>query len=244
MSSNSKDTDFAPINIDVSDRIPAGTKRSAPSKQAPPTSGAGKSLFVIALIIALGASAGCAYLYTELEKSKETIAANENRLQTLENRLFATGEEMGNSTVELQVKVGELSEKTEELWEQMDRLWASAWRRNQEEIKTLNSDLASTKANLDKTVADVNKKVNSAQSGTQQLMARIDSLNSKISEQANNLLAVKVESEGFTNTNASQSSDIRELKEKILLLEKRNTSLLQKLNEVETQVKELTVKTI
>lgn len=244
MTSNSKDTDFAPINVDVSDRIPVGNKKPPAPKQNNSQGSAPKGLFALALIIALGASAGCGYLYTELQKSQETIVANQSRLQSLENRLSATGEEMGNSTVALQVKVGELTEKSEELWDQMDKLWASAWRRNQEEIKDLNSDVVALKSNVDKTVSNLRTTVNDTQSGTQQLMTRIDSLNSKITEQANNLLAVKVEYEGFSDANSSQTGDIRDLKEKVLLLEKRNTSLLQKLNEVETQVKELGVKTI
>lgn len=243
MSSSSKDTDFAPINVDVNDRIPAGAKKPAPPRPEN-KSGPGSFLFILVLLIAIGACAASGYLFIELQRTQENMVANQNRIQTLENRLSATGEEMGNSTVELQVKLGELSEKTDELWEQMDRLWASAWRRNQEEIKSLNSDVVALKSNVTKSINDVTTKVNSAESGTQQLMTRINSLNSQISEQANNLLAVKVEYEGFTQTNTEQNGDIRALEEKILLLEKRNTSLLQKLNEVEGQVKELAVKTI
>lgn len=244
MSMSSKDTDFAPINLDVSDRIPASTKKSSPPAPSGSGGGSGKLGVVMALLIAIGACGASAYLYDALQKSQANVIANQERIQVLENRLSATGEEMGNSTVELQVKLGELSEKTEELWEQMDRLWASAWRRNQEEIKTLNSDVVALKSDINKRVGDVNAKANEAQSSTQQLMTRINSINGKITEQANNLLAVKVEYEGFAQTNSSQSGEIRELKEKILLLERRNTSLLQKLNEVETQVKEIAVKTI
>ena len=244
MSSNSKDTDFAPINVDVSDRIPVSSKKSPAPKQSGSGTGAPKGLLVVALLIALGASGGCAYLYSELQKSQETIVANQNRIQSLENRLSATGEEMGNSTVALQVKVSELTEKSDELWDQMDKLWASAWRRNQEEIKSVNSDVVALQSKLTSSVSDVTKKVNDAQSGNQQLMSRIDSLNSKITEQANNLLAVKDEYESVTDASSTQNGDIRDLKEKVLLLEKRNTSLLQKLNQVEGQVKELTVKTI
>ncbi|WP_371194498.1 hypothetical protein [Glaciecola sp. SC05] len=243
MSQSSKDTDFAPINVDVNDRIPTATKK--PSAQPPATGGSSnKSMLILTLLIAVGASGFSAYLYSQLQNSQETIVANQERIQMLENRLSATGEEMGNSTVELQVKLGELSGKTAELWDQMDKLWASAWRRNQEEIKSLNSDVIALKSDFNKSVADVTKKVNAAESGTQQLMTRINSMNSKISEQANNILAVKVEYEGFAEANSSQNGDIRELKEKILLLERRNTSLLQKLNEVEGQVKELALKTI
>jgi uncharacterized protein (DUF2164 family) len=93
-------------------------------------------------------------------------------------------------------------------------------------------------------LGSIESKVNSSQSGTQQLMTRINDLNGKITEQANNLLGVKVENEGIGATNAAQSEELRQLMEKVLLLEKRNTSLLQKLNGIETQVKELAVKTV
>nr|WP_136249611.1 hypothetical protein [Ningiella ruwaisensis] len=246
MSSNAKDTDFAPINVDVSDRIPAGSKKSNTQTSGSGGSGSstGKGLFILVLVVALIACAFSAYLFTELQKSQQTIVENQNRLQSLENRLSATGEEIGNSTVALQVKLTELSEKTEELWDQMDKLWASAWRRNQAEIKELNSDVVSLKTNVDTKLDDVLKKANGAQSSVAQLATRIDSLNSKITEQANNLLAAKVEFESFTDANSSQNSQIRELQEKILLLEKRNTNLLQELNALEAKVDELVVKTI
>jgi chromosome segregation ATPase len=245
MSSSSKDTEFAPINVDANDRIPVGAKKTSQTpKSAPTGAGVSKGLFILVLLLALGAAAACAYLFTQLEKNNEIISENQSRLQLLENRLSATGEEMDNSTVALQVKVSELTEKTEELWEQMDRLWASAWRRNQEEIKELNSQVVGVKKNIEQNLGSIEEKVNASQSGTQQLMTRINDLNSKITEQANNLLGVKVEYEGVGDTNAAQSREIRELMEKILLLEKRNTSLLQKLNTIEAQVKELTVKTV
>lgn len=244
MSSSSKDTDFAPINVDVSDRKPVGTKKPTPQRQNNSGGSSGKLLVTFAFLFALVACAASIYLFTVLQQSQENVIANQNRIQTLENRLSATGEEMGNSTVALQVKVGELSEKTTELWDQMDKLWASAWRKNQEEIKSLGSNVVTLKSDVDKSITDVTKKVNSAESGTQQLMTRINSLNSNITEQANNLVAVRVENEGFTQANTKQSVEIRDLKEKVILLEKRNTSLLQKLNEVEGQVKELALKTI
>lgn len=245
MSSSSKDTEFAPINLDANDRIPVGAKKTSHKPKPPPTGGGvNKGLFTLVLLLALGASAACAYLFTQLQKNNEIISENQSRLQLLENRLSATGEEMDNSTVALQVKVSELTEKTEELWEQMDRLWASAWRRNQEEIKELNSQLVKVRKNVEQSVESIETKVNASQSGTQQLMTRINDLNSKITEQANNLLGVKVEYEGLGDINTTQSREIRELMEKILLLEKRNTSLLQKLNTVETQVKELSIKTV
>ena len=103
------------------------TKAGAPSPQTPaPSSGGGKGLTVLALLIALAASGGAGYLFMQLEQQKIAAQSAEQRIADLENRLSATGEDLGESTVALQVKVSELSNRAEELWEQMDKLWASA----------------------------------------------------------------------------------------------------------------------
>jgi chromosome segregation ATPase len=74
----------------------------------------------------------------------------QNRITDLENRLYATGENMDQSAEALQIKVSKLSVKTEDLWNQMDKLWASAWRRNQSEIGVLNKTVMAVKASSEK----------------------------------------------------------------------------------------------
>jgi len=92
---------------------------------------------VIIYLILIGASW---FFYQENQKLHSAILLSEERIQSLENQLSATGEEMGESTVALKVKLEAITEKTEKLWAEMDKLWASAWRRNQTEIKELRSD--------------------------------------------------------------------------------------------------------
>lgn len=79
------------------------------------------------------------YFYQQQLKLTSALNGSDQRIQQLENQLSATGEEMGESTVALKVKLEAISEKTELLLTEMDKLWASAWRKNQKEIKELNS---------------------------------------------------------------------------------------------------------
>lgn len=92
------------------------------------------------LFISYAAIAGGGwYFYQQQIKLNSALNSSEQRIQQLENQLSATGEEMGESTIALKVKLEAISEKTELLLTEMDKLWASAWRKNQKEIKELNS---------------------------------------------------------------------------------------------------------
>ncbi|MFC3120031.1 hypothetical protein [Agaribacter flavus] len=243
MATGDKDKDFAPINVDVDDRITVASARK--SSSAPVVQVKSNNFLVGGLMLltvaALGAST---YLYLELDKANKTIADSAARILSVENQLSATGEEIGNSTVALQVKVGELTEKSNELWDQMDKLWASAWRRNQQEIKSLQSSVKTFQTDVNKVVGDINKRVDGAESDNQQLVSRINSINSNISEQANNILALTVEQENLNKQDGDKASKLRELNEKTILLERRNTNLLQKINELEKLVDELVKKTV
>ena len=79
------------------------------------------------------------YFYQQQVSVNSVVESSSQRIQQLENQLSATGEEMGESTIALKVKLEAIGEKTELLLSEMDKLWASAWRKNQKEIKELNS---------------------------------------------------------------------------------------------------------
>ncbi len=102
---------------------------------------------LILIIIALGA---IVWLFKYNQEQKLVLESAQNRIAELENRLSATGEEMDQSALALQVKVTELAKKADELWTQMDKLWASAWRRNQSEIKKLEDTTESIKGSVTK----------------------------------------------------------------------------------------------
>lgn len=244
MTDTDKDKDFAPINVEINDRIPRATQRQSGNKVASPPSKGINAVAIVALIVAAIACGAGAYIYGLYKDSQQTIVANQNRLQALEDRLSATGEEMGNSTVALQVKVGELSERAEELWEQMDKLWASAWRRNQQEIKTLAANLKDLQGDASRLVKEVDDKAKANSSSIASMQSRVDGINTKLNAQANDILAVNVKQEEFEQFNGSYNSSMREMSEKLILLERRNTNLLQQIQQLEAKLDELAKKSV
>jgi hypothetical protein len=96
------------------------------------------------------------YFYQQQVSINNMLASSSARIQQLENQLSATGEEIGESTIALKVKLEAISEKTELLLSEMDKLWASAWRKNQEEIKALNSKSIDMAQQQDKNTRSVN----------------------------------------------------------------------------------------
>lgn len=146
MSNKQDDKDFPTINIDMDEHRPIERKTSNKSAQsaaisqsaAPKSSNA---FGVIAFMFAVAALGVNVFLYKQIEAEQKRANAAETRILSLEDKISATGEEIGNSTVALQVKVTELTNKSNELWDQMDKLWASAWRRNQQDIKSLDGQV-------------------------------------------------------------------------------------------------------
>ena len=123
-------------------------------KQRPASGGSGggsnfSNIMVFVLLALLGV--GGWWFDMQHKTFQAQISSAESRIQELENLLSATGEEMGESTVVIKARLTDLSEKTEELWKQMDKLWASAWRRNQAEIK----DLQTQQAQQSKTIGSL-----------------------------------------------------------------------------------------
>ncbi len=241
MSQNDKD--FAPINIDVDERRPIGNRNE--QKPDNPESGGGSNIFTsIVLVVAIAACAGSGYLYSELEQTKTNAIDTENRLILLEQLLSSTGEEMGNSTVALSVKVGVLEEKTDKNWEEIDKLWASAWRRNQEAIKKLNNGLNKANTSLDTDLKEIETTLASATTNVQQMLNRINGLNEKLSAQANDILTANVNAEQAADNVASQSNQLKALSNKINTLESRNSTLLEKISDLESLLKEIAKKTV
>ena len=244
MSNNDKDKDFAPINVEINDRIPMASQRQSGNSGTTVVTKSSNVLVSITLFVAGIACVASAYLFHLDQQNREIIAKSEARIESLENRLSATGEEMGNSTVALQVKVTELSTKTEELWEQMDKLWASAWRRNQQDIKNLDGSLKSSKQSLTSSITGLESKITTSLGNITQLQNRIDGINTKVSGQANEVLAINVNREELQGTITKQNNELRQMAEKLILLEKRNTTLLQQLQQMDEKITELANKSV
>ncbi len=116
---------------------PAKAEKSKMTSSQAKTATLPRTLLMIMPYIALAVTGG--YFYQQQLTINHVLATSADRIQQLENQLSATGEEMGESTIALKIKLEAISEKTELLLSEMDKLWASAWRRNQQEIKELNS---------------------------------------------------------------------------------------------------------
>jgi hypothetical protein len=94
------------------------------------------STFLIYLLLGVAAY----WIYQQDIKTHAIIASAEQRIMGLERQLSATGEEMGESTIEMKVRLETLGKTSDKLWDEMDKLWASAWRKNQSQIKALQRD--------------------------------------------------------------------------------------------------------
>jgi len=252
MANNSNNDDFPTIRLDDEDRRDYQKKRqptpansSAPSSSPAPSSvssnagsASGNGLWILLIaVIALGACGGCYYLYTLLEQQKNAASAAEQRIAQLENKLSATGEEIGESTVALQVKVTELSNRTNELWEQMDKLWASAWRRNQKEIADLGARVGNVQNAINASISNVADDVKAQN-------AEIGSVKTQIATLADEVLALNVQLEQAGNAREQSEQSVRALTDKLKILEQRNTALSGRVSGLENDIRDIATKVV
>ncbi|GAB3012294.1 hypothetical protein [Bowmanella dokdonensis] len=184
----SKPDDMPTIQLDQEDREAYLHKRSKQPKQtvtdkepAPKQTsakGGNKGLVIFTLLLALGALAASGWLFQQTRLQQSSLVEAQDRIQELENKLSATGEEMGESTVALQAKLKAVTEKTDELWEQMDKLWASAWRKNQSEIQSL----ATTVDKLSKGQQDTSQKARLLESDISLAATRLTAIEEQFSK--------------------------------------------------------------
>lgn len=250
MANNSKNDDFPTIRLDEEDRRDYQAKKQAAPSKAPaqsslsstssasqaPSSGNGIWITFVALI-ALVACGGCYYLYTLLEQQKAVALEADKRIMQLENKLSATGEEIGESTVALQVKVTELTNKTAELWEQMDKLWASAWRRNQKEIADMGDRIGNVQTALNNNISGVSDEIKAQE-------AAMGSVRNQLASIADELLAVNVQLEQALGDKESAQQSVRNLTDKISVLEQRNTTLSGRISSLENEIRDIATKVV
>lgn len=239
MSQHSFD-DVPNIRIDASDRAiqgnnanrtggsndGSGTKGSPPPSQSSSSNG----LVIFTLLLAIASSGAAGYLFYTQQQNQLALDNASARILELENRLSATGEEMGNSTVALQVKVTELANRSEELWQQMDKLWASAWRRNQQDIK----DLAKVvEDNRTQAQSNSNTLTTSIEKGLATTETKFDALQNDFNSTKNEILSVSLEIETIKQGLLSGQNANVVINEKIAILEQRNTALRSKVALIE-----------
>lgn len=246
MSSNSKNDDFLTIRLDDEDRKSYQQKKQTTSSSTSQTPASNNTTTVkrgfpvtatLALLIAATASAGAYYLYDLSLKQAATIESAENRILQLERKLSATDEEIGESTIALQVKVTELSEKTTELWEQMDKLWASAWRRNQKEI----ADLA---ALLNKTEKGLQESVNQVSRNNETQRRKVSSLEVQLTNISDELVALNLQLEQAASAEQNALQRNKHLEEKIAVTEQRNVALSKRVSQLEAEIKAMATKLV
>lgn len=227
------DTEFPKIVLDKEDReafqrTRQQTKGPAPSSAETKVETKGGSPFssfmVYTLIIALG---GFSYWqYTQNRQQGAALQDAESRLLELERRLSATGEELDQSAVAMQVKVGELSEKTQELWTQMDRLWASAWRRNQADIKALDNKMGGQRQALEQQISVVESDVNLTSTNIAVLQEQLDAQQGLSA----NLSALKTD---VQKSDSAMKRELGDVQAKLVASDQVNSALTRRVAELE-----------
>lgn len=207
-------------------KSPTQAKPDKPHKSA--KTGGPSWLAVLCLVILLATGIGYGFYIIQLQQKQVNEA--QQRITDLERRLSATGEEIGESAVAMQVKVTELSSKTQELWEQMDKLWASAWRKNQAEIKDLTASLKSQNTKLEQSITAVKGETDVNATTIGLLQEQLD-FNVKATQKMSALLS-KVE-----QTGNESDSQLASLREKLMSTALANNQLASRLDELERRQK-------
>jgi chromosome segregation ATPase len=214
-------------------RTRAQSTNKGPKKSSEPDEPASKSnspswfAFLFLLIIIVGAAG-----YWSFEQYKQTQITNaelESRITDLEDRLSATGEDMGQSAAALQVKVSELSAKAEHLWSEMDKLWASAWRRNQSEIGALDKTVKSLKSSSEKTVKSLSSQASANNTS-------IVALNEQLENQANLLKQLNDKLNQVNSTEANFEQQLASLREKLISTALANNNLTNQIDDLRKRI--------
>ena len=230
MSKHSFD-DVPNIRIDASDRsVQSHNPNGTPPSVTTVVKASNQGLLIGALLLALVSAGAAGYLLYSQQQSQLALQSATARIVELENRLSATGEEMGNSTVALQVKVTELANRSEELWQQMDKLWASAWRRNQSEIKDLTKVVEDNRTQAQ---SNINKVTESLSKGLASSDTKFDALQNDFNSAKNEVLSVSMELESIKQGLLNGQDANIVINEKIAILEQRNTALRTKVSLLE-----------
>jgi cell division protein FtsL len=229
MSKNTFDENIPNIVLDKEDRDAfhrnrkssntpeSGSKNNEPEHDSGSGNkgGGSKALTFLVLIIALAACGASYWLYQQKLAQDAALSNAADRISDLERRLSATGEEIGQSAVALQVKVTELNDKTDELWVQMDKLWASAWRRNQADIESLTKKTTSQATVIKNQLSVIEGEMNLA--GTN--LALLQELNQSIGN--------------LQTDNNSYKNQISDLQSKVLAASQVNAALTRRIAELE-----------
>lgn len=201
-------------------------------QDSPPPSKSSGGLLVFVLLLALGGYGGSYWLYTLQQKTANQLENASERIYELERKISATGEELDQSAVALRVQVNELKDKTDVLWQEMDKLWASAWRRNQTEIKELQTqttnEFKNQKATLTALRSDIsesNTNMAVIQEQVNQQLARAKEINSSL--------------ESVVKQRAASEQQIRDMGDQVATVALRIEALIERIDALESLKQEV-----
>jgi len=182
------------------------------------------------------------WVYQQDQKTNAIISLAEQRIAGLERQLSATGEEMGESAVEMKVRIETLGKTSDKLWEEMDKLWASAWRKNQSQIKSLQksnkslTSLSSTqRQSVTSTLASI-KEINDKQVAAE---FSIDALKEQLksSEQlTEQIKGLSLELSAIESNSQRRDTQQISLASRVTKLSEQNKLLLTQIKNLETKL--------
>lgn len=224
---SNRSIDDVTINIDATDRPMSTNSNVSTARPASHTNRSSGSPLSWILLVAIGGFSS--FNFYQLNQTTNALNNAQVRIQSLENQLSATGEEMGESTIALQARVRELSDKYEVIFTEVDKLWGSAWRRNQKEIGDLNKQLATVKANDENGRSNVRKELGQLETSLTEQRAALEP---RFEQLINELLTVNIQLEQLATT-VSASQDQTTTNDKIATLEQRNTAMNKRILQLE-----------
>jgi chromosome segregation ATPase len=194
------------------------------------------------LLIYVLISCAAYWVYQQNIKTNAIIASAEQRIASLEHQLSATGEEMGESAIEMKVRIETLGKTSDKLWEEMDKLWASAWRKNQSQIKALRksntslTDLSNTqRKEVTSTLASI-KEMNDKQVSTEY---SIDALKEQLKSSENLIDQIKklsLELSAIESNSQGRDKQQISLASRVTKLSSQNKQLSSQINNLETKL--------
>ncbi len=197
------------------------------SVEAAPVKSVGSGWGVTAFILVLFGFGGSYYLYQQSELQQAQLHEADLRIQELERRLSATGEELDQSAVALRVQVTELKEKTDVLWDEMDKLWASAWRRNQSELKDLDAKVTRNFNSQKQLIEGLEGEVSMSSTNMVVLQEQVDQQLARAQQ-----LTASVES--VVTANASTDDELRSMTDQLATAALRIEALVERVNSLES----------
>lgn len=202
------------------------TAPEPPPEAAPPAKSSG-GLLTLVFLVALGGYGTSYWLYAQQQQALQQLSDADDRIYDLERKISATGEELDQSAVALRVQVNELKDKTDVLWQEMDKLWASAWRRNQTEIKELqtqtNNEFRTQKETLNALRTDL------TESNTSMAV-----LQEQVNQQLTKAREINSSLESVVKQRASSEQKIRDMGDQVATVGLRIEALIERIDALES----------